>query len=95
MCREIYHGTRWNTDTRFSAPMVSVSHDIPVFLRDCVTFLHPQVGLATGIIVQFFLKVCVNVLWGNFLHQNNFLFNTICIYVVDTLPLLLIAGLEC
>ena len=61
MCREIYHGTRWNTDTRFSAPMVSVSHDIPVFLRDCVTFLHPQVGLATGIVVQFFLKVCVNV----------------------------------
>ena len=33
----------------------------PVFLRDCVTFLHPQVGLATGIVVQFFLKVCVNV----------------------------------
>ena len=61
MCREIYHGTRWNTDTRFSAPMVSVSHDIPVFLRDCVTFLHPQVGLATGIVVQFFQKVCVNV----------------------------------
>ncbi|KAL5463151.1 hypothetical protein EMCRGX_G032027 [Ephydatia muelleri] len=36
--------------------MDDVSHDIPVFLRDCVTFLHPQVGLATGIIVQFFLK---------------------------------------
>ena len=42
MCREIYHGTRWNTDTRFSAPIVSLSHDIPACVSEGLCHFSPS-----------------------------------------------------
>ena len=57
----MYHGRRWNTDPRFSAPMISISNEVSVFVRDCVTFLHPQLGPTVGIVVQFFQTVCGSI----------------------------------
>lgn len=36
--------------------MVSISNVGTVFLRDCVTFLHPQLGPTTGIVSKYFQK---------------------------------------
>ena len=32
-----------------------------MFVRDCVTFLHPQLGPTVGIVVQFFQTVCGSI----------------------------------
>eukprot|EP00731_Ephydatia_muelleri_P033683 Em0035g20a len=53
--KEVFHGKRWNTDPRFFTPMIT-TNDIPVFLRECVAFSHPQFGMTTAFIVKFFQK---------------------------------------
>ena len=53
-CREIYHGKRWNSEPRFAAPMVSIAGVLHVFVKDCVTFLHPQLGPTRGIIDKIY-----------------------------------------
>ena len=42
-------------DPRF-APMLSIAEEVHVFLKDCVTFLHPQLGPTTGIIAKSIIK---------------------------------------
>ncbi|KAL5479214.1 hypothetical protein EMCRGX_G022708, partial [Ephydatia muelleri] len=53
-CTELYHGKKWNTDKRFASPMTVLNNGMHVFVRDCVCFLHPDVGFAKGIVVRFF-----------------------------------------
>ena len=49
-------------DPHFAAPMVSIAEEVHVFLKDCVTFLHPQLGHTTGIVAKIYhrkVQVCV------------------------------------
>ena len=56
--RELYHGMLWRTDPRFRAPMVNLVDGTSVFVRDCVSFHHPNLGNSTkGLVVEFFLEV--------------------------------------
>ena len=54
---EIYHGKRWRKSTRLHSPMATVN-DVQVFLKDRIKFLHPMFGETTGVIHEFYMKVC-------------------------------------
>eukprot|EP00731_Ephydatia_muelleri_P005116 Em0002g1292a len=51
---EIFHGKKWSTDSRFASPMAELDTGVDVFVRDCVYFQHPKLGLSKGVIVKFF-----------------------------------------
>ena len=42
----------------FLTPMIT-ANGIPVFLKDCAAFSHPQFGVTKATIVKFFQKVCI------------------------------------
>ncbi|KAL5500020.1 hypothetical protein EMCRGX_G011511 [Ephydatia muelleri] len=54
LIREMYHGSVWNTDTRFLAPMVKLSNGKSIFLRDCVYLNLAELGSVVGVVVKFF-----------------------------------------
>ena len=56
--REIYHGSVWNDDERFQAPMAALPNGEHIFVRDCITFEHHSLGTTKAVIVKFFEKVC-------------------------------------
>ena len=60
--REIYHGSVWNTDSRFLAPMVKLSDGKSIFLRDCVYLNLAELGTVVGVVVKFFQEVIKNCL---------------------------------
>ena len=39
--------------------MAELDTGVDVFVRDCVYFQHPKLGLSKGVIVKFFQVVCV------------------------------------
>eukprot|EP00731_Ephydatia_muelleri_P033322 Em0027g70a len=51
---EMYHGSVWNTDTHFLAPMVKLSNGKSIFLRDCVYLNLAELGSVVGVVVKFF-----------------------------------------
>ena len=57
--REMYHGSVWNGDEQFQAPMVTLSDGEHIFVRDCITFEHDTLGTTKAVIVNFFKKVCI------------------------------------
>ena len=50
--REIYHGSVWNTDSRFLAPRVKLSDGKSIALRDCVYLA--ELGTVVGVVVMYF-----------------------------------------
>eukprot|EP00731_Ephydatia_muelleri_P038964 Em1013g2a len=88
---EIYHGKRWNSEPRFAAPMVSIAGVLHVFVKDCVTFLHPQLGPTRGIIDKIYhrkdLGTEVLVKVDTLLDANQFKFmvpNSCLFYLPDS-----------
>lgn len=67
--REMYHGSVWNTDTRFLAPMVKLSNGKSIFLRDCVYLNLAELGSVVGVVVKFFQEVI-----NNFFPTTHFMF---------------------
>ena len=39
--REMFHASRWHDDPRFHSPMTLLNNGEHVFLRDCVSCVHP------------------------------------------------------
>ena len=60
--REMFHASRWLNDARFYSPMACLFNGTHAFIRDCVSYRHPALGVVTCIIVQYFIKVR---LWTN------------------------------
>ncbi len=42
--REMYHAFHWHHDKRFFSPMAFSNDGSPIFIRDCVEFLHPTLN---------------------------------------------------
>lgn len=53
----MYHGSVWNTDSRFLAPMVKLSDGMSIFLRDCVYLNLAELGTVVGAVVKFYQEV--------------------------------------
>ncbi len=54
------HASHWHDDPRFYSPMAVLDSGIRVFIRDCVTCLHPHLNTTvTAQIVKFYNKVAI------------------------------------
>ena len=53
----MFHASRWHDDPRFHSPMTLLNNGEHVFLRDCVSCVHPVLGSVTSMVIKFFKKV--------------------------------------
>ena len=54
---EIYHAEAWCNNPRFLLLMVKLLDGTSIFLRDCVSFFHLVLGIATGVVKKFYYEV--------------------------------------
>ena len=57
MHREMYHGRRWNSDERFTAPMAIIPTGECIFVNDIVGINYGPVGVVLASVAKFFHKV--------------------------------------
>ena len=61
MPREIFHGNRWHSDARFFAPMITLLDGTAIFVRDCVSFQHPNLGVVKETVVKYHHQVFIRI----------------------------------
>lgn len=55
--REIFHASRWLTDSRFFSPMVCLTNGLQIFVADFVQCKHQLLGVVNCRIIKYFMKV--------------------------------------